>query len=523
MEKQPDDQTHHAIAFHRYPESFAAARKRNRQLLFIAGPTNSGKTYAAFRELMGATHGIYLAPLRLMAAEFWDRLKSEGISCSLVTGEERIIDPQARYTSSTIEMLAPEADYDVAVIDEVQMIADKDRGWAWTQAIVGVNARRVILVGSADSEPVVRALAERLGEPLEIVRTERLTPLEVASHPYHPKQRLEAGTAVISFSRRDVLYWKQTLGGADCAAIYGALSPEVRRNESRRFASGEAPAVSATDAIGMGLNLPVKTIVFTTLEKWDGTEEITLSDSAIRQIAGRAGRYGMHESGIVTAMNWDDLKKIRHALHMPPRPLPVVAPIAPHLAMLRVLSAQSGRRDLVSLLEEFAALPEEDGLFRKADVSAMRELASMIAEIRLPLESQFTLCACPIDIKEKRHVRQWLHWVDSVAERIPSPLPHCRYYSPEGATSSSEKLYYAEAQVRLLAAYRWMHHRLASLFPDADEAAAVSHETNAFISNSLRLRVGKNCGTCGKSLRSNSRLGQCGRCYRLQFAEEEDE
>ncbi len=141
------------IALHRFHETFPAARARGRQLLLIAGPTNSGKTYHAFQRLAAAGSGVYLAPLRLMAAEFWDRMRSGGNLCSLITGEERILDAGARHISSTIEMLATDAEYDVAIIDEVQMIADKDRGWAWTQAIVGVNAKLVIFVGSPDAEP----------------------------------------------------------------------------------------------------------------------------------------------------------------------------------------------------------------------------------------------------------------------------------------------------------------------------------------------------------------------------------
>jgi ATP-dependent RNA helicase SUPV3L1/SUV3 len=83
-----------------------------------------------------------------MAAEFWDRMRTSGVPCSLITGEERFPDPEAKHVSSTIEMLATDAEYDVAIIDEAQMISDRERGWAWTQAIVGVNAKLVILVGS---------------------------------------------------------------------------------------------------------------------------------------------------------------------------------------------------------------------------------------------------------------------------------------------------------------------------------------------------------------------------------------
>ncbi|MES2570560.1 MAG: helicase-related protein, partial [Verrucomicrobiota bacterium] len=454
------------IALHRFHETFPAARARGRQLLLVAGPTNSGKTYTAFQKLAAAKKGVYLAPLRLMAAEFWDRMQAAGVHCSLITGEERIVDPYAEHVSSTIEMLATDAEYDVAIIDEVQMISDKDRGWAWTQAIVGVNAKLVILVGSPDAENVLREIASRLGEPLEVQYTERLTPLAVADAPLDPDKKVEEGSAFISFSRRDVLAWKQTLGASECAAVYGSLSPEVRREEARRFTAGEARLVSATDAIGMGLNLPVKTVVFTTLNKWDGEKEITLGASAIRQIAGRAGRYGMHETGTVTALNRRDLALIREAMATPPEALPMIAPIAPHMKMLEFLSQETGKSDLPSLLDCFAALPGDTDLFCKADVSSMRDLAGEIGNIKLPLETQFALCACPVDVRNGDHLRVWRQWVAAVAKELPSPMPRGMRFSATDSTSSATELQNAEGRVRLLAAYRWMHHRMPELFPD---------------------------------------------------------
>ncbi|MEA3213088.1 MAG: ATP-dependent helicase [Chthoniobacter sp.] len=505
------------IALHRFHETFPGARARARELLFIAGPTNSGKTYAAFQKLAAASTGVYLAPLRLMAAEFWDRMRGAGVPCSLITGEERIPDPEARHISSTIEMLATDAEYDVAIIDEVQMIADKDRGWAWTQAIVGVNAKLVILVGSPDAENVLREIATRLGEPLEVQRTERLTPLEVADLPLDPDKKAEAGSAFISFSRRDVLAWKQTLGASDCAAVYGALSPEVRREEARRFTAGEAKIVSATDAIGMGLNLPVKTIVFTTLTKWDGEQEITLGDSAIRQIAGRAGRFGMHEVGVVTALNKRDLDRIREAMAAAPEPLATIAPIAPHMKMLEFLAQETGRSDLPSLLDCFAALPGDTDLFCKADVSSMRELAGELGEISLPLSTQFALCACPVDTRSGDHMRIWRQWVAAVAEEVSSPLPRGPMFAAGSSTTSPIQLQGAEGRVRLLAAYRWMHHRMPELFPDIDEALAVSSSTNQFISNSLKKKSVRRCRRCGHGLPDLHKFAICEPCFAMRF------
>jgi hypothetical protein len=167
-----------------------------------------------------------------------------------------------------------------------------------------------------------------LGQPLEIVQTDRLCPLEVAEEPLQITD-VAPGTAFVSFSRRDVLAWKEELGAEKCVAVYGALSPEVRREEARRFVRAEAQYASATDAIGLGVNLPISAVVFTTLLKWNGQEEVRLTRSQIRQIAGRAGRFGLHECGIVSALNERDLKIIREAIKAPCELIPCVAPVAP--------------------------------------------------------------------------------------------------------------------------------------------------------------------------------------------------
>lgn len=504
------------IALHRFHETFPGARARQRELLLIAGPTNSGKTYAAFQKLKAAKTGVYLAPLRLMAAEFWDRLRTAGVPCSLITGEERFPDPGAQHISSTIEMLATDAEYDVAIIDEVQMIADRERGWAWTQAIVGVNAKLVILVGSPDAEGVLREIATRLGEPFSVERTERLTPLTVAEKPLDPNLKPEPGSAFISFSRRDVLAWKQTLGLANCAVVYGALAPEVRREEARRFVAGEAQIVSATDAIGMGLNLPVKTVVFTTLTKWDGEKEITLSDAMIRQIAGRAGRYGMKEEGVVTALNKRDLEYIREAMDSEPEPLPIIAPIAPHMKMLDFLAQETGKSDLPSLLDCFAALPGDEDLFRKADVSSMRELAGQLGEFSLPLVTQFALCACPVDNRNPDHMRAWRRWVTSVKDAKASPMPRVTRYRPDESTTSATQLQSAEGSVRLLSAYRWMHHRMPELFPEIEGAVALSSDANQYISNSLKKKSVRRCRRCGRGLTDAHKHPICDPCFKMR-------
>lgn len=114
-----------------------------RKIHLHVGPTNSGKTYSALKRLTEAKSGIYCGPLRLLAHEIFDRMNGNGIPCNLVTGEEKkIVDENATLTSSTVEMVDLNRNLQVAVVDEIQMIGDRSRGWAWTQALLGQLRKR---------------------------------------------------------------------------------------------------------------------------------------------------------------------------------------------------------------------------------------------------------------------------------------------------------------------------------------------------------------------------------------------
>ena len=239
---------------------FPLARDMRRKLTLHIGPTNSGKTYQAMQKLKTADTGYYLAPLRLLALEGYEDLRESGIDASLITGEEQILDEDATHISSTIEMVNFDVDVDVCVIDEVQMIDDRDRGWAWANAIIGAPAKEIVMTGSPNSKEAIVALAKYLGEELEIIEFERKNPLTLLESPVHEKD-VEESTAIIAFSRKDVLKLKQNFSKYfSISVVYGNLSPEVRREEARRFRVGETQLLIATDAIAMGMNLPIKTI-----------------------------------------------------------------------------------------------------------------------------------------------------------------------------------------------------------------------------------------------------------------------
>lgn len=257
-----DNQTQ--VADLRYPaEWYPATREIPRTVHLHVGPTNSGKTYHALKRLEEAESGIYLGPLRLLAHEVYTRLNAKGKSCALVTGEEQRVPKGAKATmfSCTVEMAPLNTDFDVAVIDEIQMISHRDRGWAWTQAFLGLKAKELHLCGEARTVPLMRELCALVGDKVHVHEYERLTPLRVQPRSLGGKlASLEKGDCIVAFTvigihalRREIE--KKT--GKQCAIVYGSLPPETRAQQARLFndPDNDYDYLVASDAIGMGLNL----------------------------------------------------------------------------------------------------------------------------------------------------------------------------------------------------------------------------------------------------------------------------
>ncbi|MGZ8290739.1 MAG: DEAD/DEAH box helicase, partial [Telluria sp.] len=166
QEERHAARTKESINLAEYPESFAVASRMRRRFIALLGPTNSGKTHKAMEALAKAKSGVYLAPLRLLALENYERLlnvehEGEDLKVSLITGEERRVVEGATHVASTVEMLDARTPVEVAVIDEIQMLADRDRGAAWTAAVCGAPANVVYLVGAPEARRAIEALADR--------------------------------------------------------------------------------------------------------------------------------------------------------------------------------------------------------------------------------------------------------------------------------------------------------------------------------------------------------------------------
>lgn len=307
-----------------YPE----ARKMKRKFVLHVGPTNSGKTHHSLQALAKSRSGYYAGPLRLLAREIYERFNQQGIRCNLITGEEVIpcIDEVGKVSdisSGTIEMIPLHKKMDLCVIDEIQMIADDRRGAAWTSAVLGVQAKEVHMCGEESAVPLIQKLADITGDDLEIKTYKRLGKLTVMNRELGSFERLRKGDCLIAFSKRKILELKCEIERNTkfrVGVIYGALPPEIRSTEANDFNTGKYDVLVASDAIGMGLNLKIKRIVFYSTMKFNGTETAPLAPSATKQIAGRAGRYSADKGlleGFVTAMRAKDLQHVRKMMDEP--------------------------------------------------------------------------------------------------------------------------------------------------------------------------------------------------------------
>ena len=279
--------------------SFPLARSIHRHFIIHIGPTNSGKTYNAIEDMMSAESGVYLGPLRLLAYEQFQKLNNNKVKCSLLTGEEKAYIPGAQHMSSTVDTANFSNEYEVAVIDEAQMIADQDRGDRWANAIAGICAKRVHVCTAPDAKDIIIDLIDRCGDSYEIQEHSRMTPLEFDPKPYAISSSVRKGDALVVFSRKSVHSLASELSrmGWKISMVYGAMPHDVRHSEAERFAKGETDVLVATDAIGMGMNLPIKRVVFIEQMKFDGHSKRPLSQQEVKQIAGRAGRYGIYDKG----------------------------------------------------------------------------------------------------------------------------------------------------------------------------------------------------------------------------------
>lgn len=456
-----------------YPQAYPVARRLNRQVHFRVGPTNSGKTHDALEALKAAKSGLYLAPLRLLALEIRDRLVASGVPCNLVTGEERDIMPGAQHTACTVEMLPADTPVEVAVLDEIQMLQDPGRGWAWTAALVGAPAKTLYVCGDESVLSLCQRLVASMGERQWTRKLTRKTALSVEQAPVARLAQIQAGDAVVAFSRRDVLSLSARLRdqGLKVATLYSALVPEVRRAEAARFSSGEASVVVSTDVISMGLNLPIRRVVFSTSQKFDGTQVRPLTPSEVRQIAGRAGRYGLYPEGFVSAMADGDLRAVRGALKAP---LPTTLsrlPLGPSRWHVEQLSAVLGSTQIGELLEFFSTrIAVKNPLFQPAAMEDFIALGHLVDGVApdMDLADKYDFACAPASHEKPEESEYFLDAVKAHAQGVTVGLSD----TPGWVSSpSSAFLEEAERLSKRLGLYAWLSLKFPETFASSEHLA----------------------------------------------------
>ena len=478
------------------PESYVQrGRGLKRSFVLHVGPTNSGKTYDAIEDLKTHTPGTYLGPLRLLALEMFDKLNAAGVPCSMLTGEESIPVENAEVVSSTIELCDFQTHFKTAVIDEAQLIADKDRGSAWMKAICLVDAEVVHICMAPEALGFIERLVTSFGDRYSVVRHHRLAPLRYAGQ-CRGYEDFRPDDAIICFSRKNVLSTAAILEqhGFHASVIYGALPPEARRNEVRKYLSGENNVVVATDAIGLGISLPIKRVIFAETEKFDGKEFRSLTTAEINQIGGRAGRYGLNEYGEVLAIGNHQLvgeklgqetKAIRQACIGFPR---------------EVLGTDY---PLELLLLAWERMPKAQDFMRES----MKEALILLRHIKKRVtpenrELVYDLITCPVDVRTEELVIYWAKCAVAILSnrRIPAP-----YFGEE--TLRDCELQYKAYDI---------HHQLLRRIGVEDDCTkqrkAICEKIDELMKAGKQDYI-RRCLGCGKELPIGSVYNYCEHCF----------
>ena len=506
-------------------DEYKDARKVRRHFVIHCGGTNTGKTYNALQALKKAQSGVYLAPLRLLALEIFQTLNKDGVPCTLSTGEEDIVVPGAEHISSTIEKLNISKQYDVAVIDEAQMISDLQRGNAWTRAVLAVQAKEVHVCCSKNANSLLIKLIKDCGDTYEIHEYERSVPLEVEKRHFEFPTMVEPGDALVVFSKKMVLKVAGilTARGVKVSMLYGNLPPETRRKQMELFIDHKTDVVVTTDVIGMGLNLPIRRVVFMETTKYDGQDHVRnwemnvndiystyiprggrrrLYDSEIKQIAGRAGRKNIFDVGYVTSVREKSVIKSGLERELDDLTIAYSTPSDEY-----ILSFPIG-----TLMERLVAwLHSDDSIsyIKKANIDeplTLLEILETKPQFRpLTIEDKYKLIFIPFDSKNEKLLSRWTDYIHQYMRGEEIEFPKLE----DGETLDNLETYYRELDLYYSFCKEMNQHCEYELTME------VKSETSLKIHEILRGKIKHvdKCKYCGKELPWDFAFNICDDCF----------
>ena len=490
---------------------FPEVRQMHRHFILHIGPTNSGKTFRSLERLKLAANGVYLGPLRLLALEVFEQMQKYHVPCTMRTGQECIEEDGSRVMASTIEMADFDENYDIAVIDEAQLVADPDRGHSWTKAILGLRAPEIHICMSPAAEAVICHLIDLCEDTYEVERYERKTKLLCENKAFVFPDDVRQGDALIAFSKKSVLDVAGRLEevGVNASVIYGSLPPEIRRRQMHLFHKKKTKVVVATDAIGMGLNLPVKRIVFLQAEKFDGVTRRLLTTAEVKQIAGRAGRFGLYPKGYVTATEEPDLAYIEERMADTEKPLTQVNLGFPQI----LLDIDAPLDELLEIWhsvtpsDPFVKENIDEALFLYDQAKLYKEWIDGFQEKR----TLYKMITCPIDIKDKKVVDLWLHYCKTYTADVSLERPVlCR---DKKAGIQQYETYYKQLDL-----YYQFSHRMQKVIEEdwlRREREKTEMKIMSYLTKGKQNYIAR-CRYCGKLLPLGSTFQVCDDCFRQE-------
>ncbi|XP_027121323.1 DExH-box ATP-dependent RNA helicase DExH16, mitochondrial isoform X2 [Coffea arabica] len=453
------------------------ARRKKRKIFLHVGPTNSGKTHQALKQLETSSSGIYCGPLRLLAWEVAKRLNKANVPCNLITGQEREEVDGAKHKAVTVEMADVTYNYDCAVIDEIQMLGCKTRGFSFTRALLGISANELHLCGDPAAVPLIEEILKVTDDDVKVQHYDRLSPLIPLKVPLGSFSNIRTGDCIVTFSRQEIYRLKKQIEAGKkhlCSVVYGSLPPETRTRQATRFNDAESDfdVLVASDAIGMGLNLNISRIIFSKLEKFDGMETRELTVPEIKQIAGRAGRYGSKfPVGEVTCLDAEDLPLLHSSLNSP-SPILERAGLFPSFDLLLMYSRLHPKHSLYQILEHFAENAKLSANYFIANCEEMLKVAAVIDELPLELDDKYLFCMSPVDVDDyisSQGLTQFAHnYSQHGIVRLKEIFTPGTLKVPKTHTALKE----LESIHKVLDLYVWLSFRLEDSFPDRELASS---------------------------------------------------
>ncbi|TXG72097.1 hypothetical protein EZV62_000676 [Acer yangbiense] len=514
---------------------YPLARKKVRKVTLHVGPTNSGKTYHALKRLESCSSGIYCGPLRLLAWEVANRLNKAKVPCDLITGQEREEVDGAKHKAVTVEMADVISDYECAIIDEIQMLGCKTRGFSFTRALLGISADELHLCGDPAAVPLIQEILKVTGDDVKVQSYERLSPLVPLKVPLGSFSNIQKGDCIVTFSRReiyrlkyegnvaikklvnscsgylpkltfiglsravlrnwsiaavsnfDMVLHRRTQAVADsfeakietggkhlCSVVYGSLPPETRTRQATMFndATSEFDVLVASDAIGMGLNLNISRIIFSTMQKFDGSEMRDLTVPEIKQIAGRAGRYGSHfPVGEVTCLDPEDLPLLHSSLKSP-SPTLECAGLFPNFDLIFMYSRLLPKSGLHEILEHFLENAKLSENYFIANCEEVLKVAAYIDELPLGLQDKYLFCISPVDMNDDISSQGLTQFAQNYAEKGIVRLKEIFTPGTLQVPKTPGALRELESIHKVLDLYVWLSYRLEESFPDRELASS---------------------------------------------------